>query len=212
MYAEYGEFAGARGRLAGVLRRRSGSSRRRRFCGASAMRSGLRAEADAFIAREKKTTLAAWQDIWSSTHSDFFANAPIAIVAPPTYKDGLDVLSGRANWDCRSPTRRYRTGPESLPNEDVRRGAARAEPVADDRLRIDQRAHDHRAGEAAGALHPVLVSGRRGAARDRHAVRRLCRRGVAAAVRVRGALRRALRQLADLGGAAARRPQCRRAS
>jgi hypothetical protein len=37
---------------------------------------------------EKTTTLAAWHDIWRSTHSDFFANAPIAIVAPPTYKDG----------------------------------------------------------------------------------------------------------------------------
>ncbi len=80
---------------------------------------GLRREADAFIAREKKTTLAAWQDIWKSTHSDFFANAPIAIVAPPTYKDGLEAyLGGELGLPIAYSA--YRTGAESSPNEAVR--------------------------------------------------------------------------------------------
>jgi chlorophyllide a reductase subunit Z len=82
---------------------------------------GLRAEADAFIAREKKTTLAAWQDIWKSTHSDFFANAPIAIVAPPTYKDGLErYLGGELGLPIVLSA--YRTGAESSPNEEIRAG------------------------------------------------------------------------------------------
>jgi chlorophyllide a reductase subunit Z len=80
---------------------------------------GLRAEADAFIAKEKTTTLAAWRDIWKSTHSDFFANAPIAIVAPPTYKDGLErYLGGELGLPVAFSA--YRTGPESTPNEGVR--------------------------------------------------------------------------------------------
>ena len=80
---------------------------------------GLREAADAFIKLEKKTTLAAWQDIWRSTHSDFFANAPIAIVAPPTYKDGLEkYLGGELGLPVVFSA--YRTGAESTPNEDVR--------------------------------------------------------------------------------------------
>ncbi len=80
---------------------------------------GLRAQADAFIALEKKTTLAAWQDIWKSTHSDFFANAPIAIVAPPTYKDGLEsYLGGELGLPILFSA--YRTGAESSPNEAIR--------------------------------------------------------------------------------------------
>jgi chlorophyllide a reductase subunit Z len=80
---------------------------------------GLRAEADAFIAREKQTTLAAWHDIWKSTHSDFFANAPIAIVAPPTYKDGLEAyLGGELGLPIAYGA--YRSGAQSAPNEDVR--------------------------------------------------------------------------------------------
>jgi chlorophyllide a reductase subunit Z len=80
---------------------------------------GLRSEADAFIACEKKTTLQAWQDIWNSTHSDFFANAPIAIIAPPTYKDGLEAYLGD---ELGLPIlfSAYRTGAESAPNEVVR--------------------------------------------------------------------------------------------
>ncbi len=80
---------------------------------------GLEAEADAFIRREKKTTLAAWQDIWRSTHSDFFANAPIAIVAPPTYKNGLTYYLGE-ELGLPIAYSAYRTGPESAPSEDVR--------------------------------------------------------------------------------------------
>jgi chlorophyllide a reductase subunit Z len=81
---------------------------------------GLAAEADAFIRLEKKTTLAAWHDIWRSTHSDFFANAPIAIVAPPTYKDGLTYYLGE-ELGLPIAYSAYRTGPESAPSEDVRR-------------------------------------------------------------------------------------------
>ena len=80
---------------------------------------GLRTQADAFIAREKRTTLAAWQDIWKSTHSDFFANAPIAIVAPPTYKDGLEsYLGGELGLPIAFSA--YRTGAQSAPNEEIR--------------------------------------------------------------------------------------------
>jgi 3,8-divinyl chlorophyllide a/chlorophyllide a reductase subunit Z len=88
---------------------------------------GLRAEADAFIKREKTTTLSAWRDIWKSTHSDFFANAPIAIVAPPTYKDGLErYLGGELGLPIALSA--YRTGPESTPNEAVRAALREASP------------------------------------------------------------------------------------
>ena len=80
---------------------------------------GLEAQADAFIRREKKTTLAAWHDIWRSTHSDFFANAPVAIVAPPTYKDGLTYYLGE-ELGLPIAYSAYRTGPESAPSEHVR--------------------------------------------------------------------------------------------
>jgi chlorophyllide a reductase subunit Z len=80
---------------------------------------GLSAEADAFIKLEKATTLRAWHDIWRSTHSDFFANAPIAIVAPPTYKDGLTYYLGE-ELGLPISFSAYRTGPESSPNETIR--------------------------------------------------------------------------------------------
>jgi 3,8-divinyl chlorophyllide a/chlorophyllide a reductase subunit Z len=80
---------------------------------------GLESEADAFIRLEKKTTLSAWHDIWRSTHSDFFANAPVAIVAPTTYKDGLTYYLGE-ELGLPIAFSAYRTGPESAPNEAVR--------------------------------------------------------------------------------------------
>ncbi|BDE07341.1 chlorophyllide reductase subunit Z [Vulcanimicrobium alpinum] len=88
---------------------------------------GLREQAAAFIAAEKKSTLAAWKDIWNSTHSDFFANAPIAIVAPPTYKDGLErYLGGELGLPIAFSA--YRTGPESAPSDAVRAALADASP------------------------------------------------------------------------------------
>jgi chlorophyllide a reductase subunit Z len=88
---------------------------------------GLEAEAAAFIAAEKKSTLAAWHDIWRSTHSDFFANSPIAIVAPPSYKDGLErYLGGELGLPISYSA--YRTGPESAPSEDVRAALCDASP------------------------------------------------------------------------------------
>lgn len=88
---------------------------------------GLEAQTEAFIALEKKTTLAAWQDIWRSTHSDFFANAPIAIVAPPSYKDGLERYLGD-ELGLPISYSAYRTGPQSAPNETVREALASASP------------------------------------------------------------------------------------
>jgi len=88
---------------------------------------GLQAQADAFIRREKKTTLAAWQDIWRSTHSDFFANAPIAIVAPPTYLEGLRYYLGD-ELGLPIAFAAARTGPESVPNAEVRRALTEASP------------------------------------------------------------------------------------
>jgi len=88
---------------------------------------GLEERAEAFIALEKKTTLAAWQDIWRSTHSDFFANSPIAIVAPPSYKDGLErYLGGELGLPIAYSA--YRTGPQSAPSETVRAALADASP------------------------------------------------------------------------------------
>ncbi len=88
---------------------------------------GLEAQTDAFIRLEKKTTLAAWQDIWRSTHSDFFANSPIAIVAPPAYKDGLErYLGGELGLPIAYSA--YRTGPQSAPSEAVREALANASP------------------------------------------------------------------------------------
>jgi chlorophyllide a reductase subunit Z len=88
---------------------------------------GLEAEAEAFIRAEKHGTLAAWQDIWRSTHSDFFANSPIAIVAPPSYKDGLErYLGGELGLPITYSA--YRTGPESAPSEDVRAALSEASP------------------------------------------------------------------------------------
>jgi chlorophyllide a reductase subunit Z len=81
---------------------------------------GLQAEAEAFIRLEKRTTLAAWHDIWRSTHSDFFANAPIAVIAPPTYKNGLTYYLGE-ELGLPIAFSAFRTGPESAPSEDVRR-------------------------------------------------------------------------------------------
>jgi len=80
---------------------------------------GLEAPAEAFIRLEKKTTLAAWHDIWRSTHSDFFANAPVAIVAPPTYRDGLAYYLGE-ELGLPIAFAAYRTGPEATPSEQVR--------------------------------------------------------------------------------------------
>ena len=88
---------------------------------------GLEREASAFVAAEKKSTLAAWHDIWRSTHSDFFANSPIAIVAPPSYKDGLErYLGGELGLPIAYSA--YRTGPESAPSEDVRAALCDASP------------------------------------------------------------------------------------
>jgi len=89
---------------------------------------GLERETAAFIAREKRTTLAGWHDIWRSTHSDFFANSPIAIVAPPTYKDGLERYLGD-ELGLPVAYSAYRTGPQSAPSEEVRAALAELSPA-----------------------------------------------------------------------------------
>ena len=88
---------------------------------------GLAEQAEAFIELEKKTTLAAWQDIWRSTHSDFFADMPIAIVAPPTYKDGLEsYLGGELGLPVSLSA--YRSGPQATPSPEVRAALVGASP------------------------------------------------------------------------------------
>jgi chlorophyllide a reductase subunit Z len=88
---------------------------------------GLEAQVEAFIKEEKRTTLAAWHDIWRSTHSDFFANAPIAIIAPPSYKNGLEKYLGE-ELGLPVTYSAYRTGPESAPSEAVRDALSNASP------------------------------------------------------------------------------------
>ncbi len=88
---------------------------------------GLAARADDFIREEKRTTLLAWSDIWRSTHSDFFANSPIAIVAPPSYKDGLErYLGGELGLPITYSA--YRTGPQAAPSGVVRAALRDASP------------------------------------------------------------------------------------
>ncbi len=53
---------------------------------------GTREQADAFIAKEKKTTLAALWDLWRGPQGDWFATTEFAVVAGKTYADGLVKL------------------------------------------------------------------------------------------------------------------------
>ena len=182
--------------------RRRRSSRARRGAGAGSRGEGVHRGGE-------RTTLAAWQDIWRSTHSDFFANAPIAIVATRS--------SGRA-WNTIWAT-------SGVPIALVHRGRARralrakssggaqsASPSPDGGFRLGQRADDHRSGEASVPLHRGIVSGSNRPPSHRHAAHRLHRRGVAASTRLRRALRHAVRQFPHLLRAAQRarfrRPIC----
>ena len=203
--------AGARDRPADLLRADRARTDHDFSCESSATRSVLRCKRDAFINREKRTTLAAWHDIWRSTHSDFFANAPIAVIAPPTYKDGLEHYLGE-ELGLPIAYSAYRTGAESSPNEVVREALSTASPSPmlifgsiNERMIIAQE-------KLPSLLSAVLVSGSRRAPRDGDAVRRLCGRRVAAAVRLRIALRRALCESADLRSRRPSRRRCRRAS
>ncbi|MFC1463849.1 MAG: chlorophyllide a reductase subunit Z [Candidatus Brachytrichaceae bacterium NZ_4S206] len=50
---------------------------------------GTRDQADAFIAREKQTTLAPLWDLWRGPQGDWFATTEFAVVAGRTYTEGL---------------------------------------------------------------------------------------------------------------------------
>jgi len=50
---------------------------------------GRSEQAEAFIAREKKTTLQPLWDLWRGVQSDWFATTEFAVVAGKTYADGL---------------------------------------------------------------------------------------------------------------------------
>lgn len=50
---------------------------------------GRTSEAEAFIAREKQTTLRAFWDLWRSPHQDFFGTSSFGVVAGETYAHGL---------------------------------------------------------------------------------------------------------------------------
>ena len=125
----YKEFGGSLAREVGLPRFEApfGLEDTTTFLRALGKTLDLEARTEAFIALEKKTTLAAWQDIWRSTHSDFFANSPIAIVAPPSYKDGLEHYLGD---ELGLPIiySAYRTGPQSAPSEVVRASLAECSP------------------------------------------------------------------------------------
>jgi len=56
---------------------------------------GTREQADAFIRREKKTTLKAVWDLWRGPQSDWFATTSVGIVATGTYVDGLSAYLGQ---------------------------------------------------------------------------------------------------------------------
>lgn len=55
---------------------------------------GTSEQAEAFIAREKKTTLLPLWDLWKGVQSDWFATTEFAVVAGKTYTDGLVRLLG----------------------------------------------------------------------------------------------------------------------
>jgi chlorophyllide a reductase subunit Z len=55
---------------------------------------GRSEQAEAFIAREKKTTLQPLWDLWRGVQSDWFATTEFAVVAGKTYSDGLVRLLG----------------------------------------------------------------------------------------------------------------------
>jgi chlorophyllide a reductase subunit Z len=55
---------------------------------------GTQAQASAFIAREKRTTLKAVWDLWRGPQSDWFGTTDIGIVATRTYVDGLVAYLG----------------------------------------------------------------------------------------------------------------------
>jgi chlorophyllide a reductase subunit Z len=53
---------------------------------------GTSEQAEAFIAKEKKTTLSALWDLWRGPQGDWFATTEFAVVAGKTYADGLVKL------------------------------------------------------------------------------------------------------------------------
>lgn len=82
---------------------------------------GTEAQADAFIRREKQTTLQAVWDLWKGPQGDWFGTTNIGIVASRTYVDGLrrflgDELGMPIDFVASRPLRRG-----EMDNEAVRR-------------------------------------------------------------------------------------------
>ncbi|MZP31294.1 hypothetical protein GTO91_16425 [Heliobacterium undosum] len=74
---------------------------------------GLRAEAEAFIAKEKRTTLQGFWDVWRSPHQDIFRTNTFGVYAHKTYAEGLinfmrDELGFEA-YACGVKTDRWRS-------------------------------------------------------------------------------------------------------
>ncbi|MCL6512583.1 MAG: chlorophyllide reductase subunit Z [Anaerolineae bacterium] len=89
---------------------------------------GTREQADAFIAKEKKTTLAPLWDLWRGPQGDWFATTEFAVVAGRTYTEGLvcllaDELGMKLQFASGRPRR-----PDEMNNIQIREALHRKQP------------------------------------------------------------------------------------
>ena len=89
---------------------------------------GTREQADAFIAQEKRTTLAPLWDLWRGPQSDWFATTEFAVVASRTYTEGLvrllaDELGMKLQFASGRPRR-----PDEMNNIQIREALHKKQP------------------------------------------------------------------------------------
>ncbi len=83
---------------------------------------GRASEAEAFIAREKQTTLKAFWDLWRSPHQDFFGTSSFGVAAGETYTHGLRRIL-QDEFGMRSTvvaSRQAKSGPLAYSAADIR--------------------------------------------------------------------------------------------
>ncbi len=90
---------------------------------------GTRQEAEAFIAREKKTTLLPLWDLWRGPQGDWFATTEFAVVAGRTYTEGLvrllaDELGMKLQFASGRPRR-----PGEMDNIQIREALHKKQPA-----------------------------------------------------------------------------------
>ncbi len=90
---------------------------------------GTREQAEAFIAREKRTTLAPLWDLWRGPQGDWFATTDFAVVAGRTYTEGLvrllaDELGMKLHFASGRPRR-----PGEMDNIQIRETLHRKQPA-----------------------------------------------------------------------------------